>query len=63
MDCGTLVNLNSVITVNMMNEDGTMTATEMSEANARALLAEVGLPPPPILCCQHDPEEIVTERI
>lgn len=58
-DCGAMVNLASVITVTITNVSGPDSATEMTEADARALLAQVGIPPPLVLCNQH--EEITRE--
>lgn len=60
-DCGAMVDLTSVITVRIVEKDGTEASREMSEANARAILGTLGIPPPPVLCCQHDPGEITTE--
>ena len=52
-DCGGMVGLTTVITVNVLNEDGTESASQMTEANARALLTMLGMSPPPVLCDQH----------
>ena len=62
-ECGGMVDLSGVITVTIESADGTTEVREMSEADARALLATVGLPPPPVMCDQHDQEEIVTEAL
>lgn len=63
-DCGGLVDLSSTIKFTVMEADGTESAQEMSEADARALLASVGVPPPPVLCDAHGDEgEIVTEAV
>lgn len=53
-DCGVLVDLNSIITVKVINEDGMETETEMTEANARVLIAQAGIDPPPVVCFKHD---------
>jgi len=59
-ECGEMVDLSGVISVNIVGQDGTEgEPTEMTEANARALLATVGIVPPPVLCELHDPEEVV----
>jgi len=59
-ECGEMVDLSGIITVNIVEQDGTEgEPTEMTEANARALLATVGIVPPPVLCDQHDPEEAI----
>ena len=63
-ECGAMVDLGSIINVAMHNKDGTITEQQMTEANARALLAQVGLPPPPVMCDQHDdPGPITTEAL
>lgn len=51
-DCGKMVDLSSEITFNIVNTDGSESKSRMSEANARALLAQVGIPSPPVLCDQ-----------
>ena len=51
--CGKTVDLSSPITVNVINGDKT-TTTEMAEANARALLAQLGMGAPSVLCGEHD---------
>ena len=53
-DCGAMVDLTSIITVSIQNQDGTMSEEQMTEADARALLATVGVPPPPVMCERHD---------
>ena len=62
-DCGEMVDLSRMITVSVVGPDGVTTEQqEMTEANARVLLAQVGLPPPPVLCSRHDDlEPISTE--
>jgi len=52
-DCGGMVDLTSIITVNTVAHDGTETTQEMTEADARALIAQVEIAPPPVLCDQH----------
>ena len=52
-ECGAMVGMTSVITVNVIEADGSQSTQEMTEANARALVATVGLPLPPVLCYQH----------
>ena len=52
-DCGGMVDLTTIITVNVLNEDGTQSASQMTEANARALLTMLDMAPPPVLCDQH----------
>ena len=61
-ECGSMVDLTSPITVTIQEKDGTETVQEMTEADARALLATVSIPPPPVLCDRHDdPGPITTE--
>ena len=68
-DCGAMVDLSKEIMVSVVTakniQDGVGgTETKMTEANARALLAQVGIPPPPVLCDQHDDVgPITTEAI
>ena len=57
-DCGKPVDLGSTVSVNVINGDKT-TVTELTEANARALLSQVGMGAPPVLCSQH--EEVTLE--
>ena len=52
-DCGGMVDLTTIITVNVLNEDGAESASQMTEANARALMMMVEMAPPPVLCDQH----------
>lgn len=59
-ECGAMVDLTSMITVSIVEKDGAESTAEMSEAKARALLGTLDIPPPPVLCCQHDPGEIIT---
>lgn len=61
-DCGAMVDLTSIISVVRVEEDGSETQEWMSEADARALLATMEIPPPPVLCDRHDPMEIATEK-
>jgi len=62
-NCNGMVDLTSVITVRVEEEDGSETVLDMTEAKARSLLDAVGVPQPPVLCDQH-PEEgpISTEK-
>ena len=53
-DCGEMVDLTSIITVSIQTADGTMETKDMTEGDARALLATVGVPPPPVMCNRHD---------
>ena len=59
-ECGGMVKLTSEITVTRAAADGSETTERMTEANARQLLAEVGIPPPPVLCDRHGEVEIET---
>ena len=52
-DCGGMVNLESEITVNIVAADGSESESKMAEADARALVTQVGIAPPPVLCDQH----------
>ena len=63
-DCGGMVDLTSEITVSITNSEGSVSRQEkMSEADARALLAQLDIPPPPVLCSRHEVEgDIITER-
>ena len=53
-ECGGIVDLTSPITVRIVNMDGTETEQIVTEADARALLSNTSIPPPPIMCNQHD---------
>jgi hypothetical protein len=48
-----MVDLTSIITVNIVQVDGSESASKMTEADARALITQVGIAPPPVLCDQH----------
>ncbi len=48
-----MVDLTSIITVNIVQADGSESASKMTEADARALIAQVEIAPPPVLCDQH----------
>ena len=52
-ECGEMVDLNTPITVTIVEHDGSESSKEMTEANARALLCQVGLAPPPVMCERH----------
>ena len=52
-ECGEMVNLNTPITVTIVEHDGSESSKEMTEANARALIAAVGLAPPRVMCDRH----------
>lgn len=52
-DCGAMVDLTCEIIVNVIRADGSGAESKMSEANARALLSQVGIGSPPVLCEQH----------
>ena len=56
--CGEPVDLSVMITVNIVDGDS-VTTTEITEANARALLAQVGMGSPDVLCSEH--EEVTME--
>ena len=63
-ECGGMVDLSAVITVVTVNvEDGEEMEERMTEANARQLLAEAGIPPPPVMCDRHERFQITTEII
>ena len=62
-ECGGLVDLSAEITVKITHPDGSETEECMTEANARQLLAEVGVPPPPVMCDQHGAFESYTEAL
>ena len=53
-ECGGMVDLSSPITVRVVNMDGTETEQIVTEADARALLSNTSIPPPPIMCNRHD---------
>lgn len=52
-DCGSMVDLTSDIIVNIQRGDGSEASSTMSEADARALLVQVEMMPPPVLCGPH----------
>ena len=63
-ECGAMVDLSGTIIVKLAEIDGSEVETQMTEADARALLHTVGLPPPPVMCEQHDdPGPITTEAL
>ena len=51
-DCGDTVDLSAEITVQIVNAG--VSAERMTEANARQLLQEVGVAPPPVMCERHE---------
>ena len=51
--CGEWVNLESLIIVTLAGPDGTEEGQMMSEAAARRLLGDLGLPQPPVICSRH----------
>lgn len=51
--CNAPVDLDSMIIVNIVQPDGSEAKSEMTEANARVLLMQVGLTPPPVECGRH----------
>ena len=56
-ECGGMVDLTSPIRVrliDMVDGEESETFTTMPEADARALLGEVGLPQPPVMCDKHE---------
>ena len=63
-ECGGLVDLTSVITVQIVNVDGTQEEDrQMTEADARQLLAEAGIQPPPVMCDKHERFMVTTEKL
>ena len=61
--CGGMVRLDSLITVRIADVDGgNETEQLMTEADARQLLAEAGIPLPPVMCDRHEQYMITTER-
>ena len=60
-ECGGLVDLTALINVSTHDiETGEDTVQVMSEANARQLLAEAGLQPPPVMCNRHEERYTIT---
>lgn len=54
-ECGGMVDLSAKITVRVYNvETQTEAPREMTESDARTLLAYAQIPPPPVLCDQHE---------
>ena len=51
--CDEMVDMSSPITVTITEADGSETSEEMSEADARVLMVQGGLPPPPVVCDKH----------
>ena len=51
-ECGSMVDLSTQITVRFMSP--AVPAEHMTEANARQLLLEVGVLPPPVMCGRHE---------
>jgi len=60
-ECGGLVRLDSLITVRVVEVNGVESMQQMTEADARCLLNEMGIPSPPVMCDRHEPREISTE--
>jgi hypothetical protein len=54
VDCGEVVDLQSAITLRIVEADGSESEQVVSEAAARALLHAVDLPPPPVMCGRHE---------
>ncbi len=52
--CGGMVNLESPIDVTVEQANGSMEVERMTEANARALMAMMGIQPPPVMCDEHE---------
>ena len=52
--CDASVDMSSPITVTITEVGGAESSQEMTEADARVLVVSVGLPPPPVLCEQHE---------
>ena len=59
-ECGGEVSLDGVITVSIVEMDGSEVFTQMTEGAARVLLGTLGLPQPAVLCSQHEPMEVST---
>ena len=56
--CGELVDLTTPITFIVQDEPTGHTVTEtMTEANARQLMLQVGVIPPPVTCNKHEEPE------
>ena len=62
-ECGGMVDLSAVITVSLWETDGSHVETQMTEWEARDLLREEGIPPPPVICDKHERIEIVMEAL
>lgn len=58
-ECGGAVDLSSQITVCIVAMDGSEAESHMTEANARQLLLEMGVLPPPVMCVRHDPNSFL----
>ncbi len=56
--CDEMVDMSSPITVKIVEADGSETSETMTEANARVLVMQVGLPPPPVICDKHTEYEL-----
>ena len=60
-ECGGLVDLSGLINVSTHDiETGEDTLQVMSEADARQLLAEAGIQPPPVMCDRHEERYVIT---
>ena len=57
-ECGKMVDLDRLITVSDVDTDGSEVHTTMSEFDARALLDELGIPRPPVLCANEERMDI-----
>ena len=52
--CGGMVDLEGLITVKLQEADGSVVQTQMPEWEARDLLYDGGLQPPPVICDAHE---------
>lgn len=58
-----MVNLDGLITVKLQEADGSVVQTLMAEWEARNLVADGGIQPPPVICDQHGRYDIKMERL
>ncbi len=52
--CEQPVNMLATVEVSWESECGSMVTRKMAEGQARALMAAVGIVPPPVLCSNHE---------
>ena len=55
--------MDGLLTVRLQEPDGNFIDQEMTEWEARNLLADLDIPQPPVMCSSHERIEISTARL